>query len=505
MLVIHRFKKYSMVFIMLLSACTVGPDYVKPSAPTPVTDKFKEANKNWKSAQPQDMADRGQWWEVFHEPELNEMESRLNISNQTILSAKAQYEQALALVDEARASYFPTFATSASITRQRQVSGSFSNSSSSINQTGATSSTTTTSTAAAGSSSHTAHVSTFHSLLLNGTWEPDIWGSIGRNVEANESSAEASQALLASTRLSAQASLAQYYFELRGVDKDQQLLDDAVKGYQDTLKLTQFQYRSGVASQADVVSAQSQLEIAKAQAINNKINRATYEHAIAILVGVPPEDFSISAEPIITNPPPIPLSVPSVLLERRPDIAQAERLMAQANAQIGVAVSAYYPALTLTANGSVTNPNYNRWFSIPALSWSLGPQLAETIFDGGLRKATVAAAKANYQSTVASYREIVLAAFQDVEDNLASLRILADESTVQDRAARDARKSLKLVINQYKAGTVPYSSVITAQISTYTAEKNAADVHYLRMTSAVGLIKALGGGWDANQVTHPPV
>jgi NodT family efflux transporter outer membrane factor (OMF) lipoprotein len=489
---------------LFLSACAVGPDYVRPSAVVPAS--FKEAkgkkvmgskrSKDWKIAQPCDAKDRGAWWTVFNDRELNRLETQLNISNQTILNAEANYRQARALVDEARASFFPTLTGSITVTRQKQGTGATFFSSTS----GVTTSTGSASTGTGGVSK--TPINTTHSLLLNGSWEPDIWGLVRRTVEASAAGAQASAALLASTRLSSQASLAQYYFELRGLDTDQKLLDDTVKNYKKALRLTRNQYVSGVASRADVVQAQSQLEAAQATAINNGILRAQYEHAIAVLIGVPPSNVVLPPHVRKTTPPPIPLELPSALLERRPDVAQAERLMAQANAQIGVAVAAYYPALTLSGSASATGKGLAHFFSIPTLGWAYGPQLSDVIYDGGLRSATVRAASAGFDATVASYRQTVLAAFQDVEDNLASLRILAAEAVVQDQAVASAKLALKLVINQYKAGTVPYSSVITAQTTAFTAEKNAADINYLRMTSAVGLIKALGGGWDASKICN---
>lgn len=499
----------SVLTTTLLCACTVGPDYKRPPVQIPM--KFKEAKKGWKMAKPQDNCDRGKWWKIFNDPQLDALENQLIASNQTVQNAAANYQQALALVDEARASYFPTLSGSVSITRQRQGASSFSSTSSSASSSsllaGSTTSSSTTSSAPISSVTNTARSSgsagttfTSHSWLLNATWEPDIWGSVHRTVEAGVAGAQASGALLALTRLSAEASLAQYYFELRGVDNDQRLLNKTVFDYKKSLKLTQNQYKSGVAARVDVVQAQSQLESAEASALNNGIIRAQYEHAIAVLIGQPPENFSISAEHVTIKTPRIPLGVPSLLLERRPDIAQAERLMAQANAQIGIAVSAYFPSLTLSGATSMASPGYAHWFAMPDLGWSIGPQLAETFFDGGLRSATVAASRANYKATIASYRAIVLAAFQDVEDNLSSLRILQSETLVQNKAAADARLALKLVTNQYKAGTVAYSNVITAQIAAYNAEKIASDSRYLEMTSAVGLVKALGGGWDTSMI-----
>jgi len=489
---------------LLLSACAVGPDYVRPSVDVP--DRFKEAkgkavmgsekNKNpqkhavkptgqWKEAAPEDACNRGEWWKIFNDAKLNMLEAHLDISNQTIKNAYENWQQARALVDEARAAFWPTLTGSLGFTRQSQGSG--------FASSGTSTSGTTTGTTTSSSS-----VSNSYQWMLNASWEPDIWGSVRRTVEAAAAGAQASDALLALTQLSAQASLAQYYFELRGLDSDQKLLDDTVKKYRKILTYTKNRYAEGVDQQTDIIQAKSQLETALAAAINNQVLRSQYEHAIAVLTGVPPAEFSMAANPLTAVPPPIPLEVPSVLLERRPDIAQAERLMAQANAQIGVAVAAWFPTLTLSGLASTTT---QKLFSVPELTWSLGAQLAETLLDGGLRSATVRAAESGYRASVANYRQTVLAAFQNVEDNLAALRILAKQAVYQNRAALDAKHALQLTINQYRAGTVDYSSVLTAQITSFTAEKTARDLQYLRMTTAVGLIKALGGGWDEKLMT----
>jgi NodT family efflux transporter outer membrane factor (OMF) lipoprotein len=443
---------------------------------------FKETanTKNWKTAEPRDSDDRGEWWRVFRDSRLNQLETQLNASNQTIVNAEANYRQALALVDEARANLFPVGSVAASLTRQKQGADTM--------VAGSTLTNGRTNGINAG-------IATTHTLSFTSSWEPDLWGSVRRTIEASTAAAAANKALLASTRLSAQASLAQLYFQVRALDKDQRLLDQMVKENQRALALTRHQYAAGVAARSDVVQAQSVLEAAQAQAVNNKISRVQFEHAIAVLTGRPPAQFLLPPAPLAAVPPRIPAGVPSALLERRPDIAQAERLMAQANAQIGVTMTAYFPVLTLSATGSVTNPGYANWFSLPALGWAIGPQLGGILFEGGLREATLRAARANYDATVASYRQTVLAAFQDIEDNLASLRILETEALAQNKAAHSARQALKLTLNQYQAGTVPYSSVIVAQVNAYTAEKNAADVAGLRMVSAVGLVKALGGGW----------
>jgi NodT family efflux transporter outer membrane factor (OMF) lipoprotein len=489
------------LIMFVLSACEVGPDYKRPAVQVPT--KYKEATKGWKIAKPQDSCKRGAWWNAFHDAQLNALENQLNHSNQSLANAIANYEMAAALVDEARASYFPTITGSAALNRQKQAgSGGSFTSTSILNPT--STGTDTTDSASTATSSGVASVgtangnpSTTHSLLLNASWEPDIWGSVRRSVEANASVAQADAALVAATQLSAQASLAQFYFELRGVDTDQKILDDTVSADKNILKLTENEYTAGTVGQSDVVQARAQMETALALALNNGINRATYEHAIAVLIGEPPANFSIARRASKIKAPVVPLEMPSHLLERRPDVAQAERNMAAANAQIGVAISAYFPTFNLSASGNVTNPGFAHWFSIPDLSWSLGAQLAQTIYDGGLRAATVAAARATYRADVATYRLTVLTAFQDVEDNLASLRILQRQTIVQDKAARDANLALKIVLNQYKAGTVNYSAVLTAQINAFSATKTAADVQYLSMSSAVGLIKALGGGWDA--------
>jgi len=467
---------------LLLSTCTVGPDYVQPSVEIP--EKYKEAAEGWKVAQPQDDHNRGDWWKVFNDPTLNTLEDQVKISNQNIATFEAQYRQARALVDQARAGYAPTLTSSLSLTRQKPP--------------------------------HfipTISVPPYtdHSMSLTAAWEPDLWGSVRRTVESSEAGAQASAAALASAQLSAQASLAQYYFQLRALDADQKLLDDLEGAYRKLLQLTQGRYGSGVAAQMDILQAQNQLQSAQVQAVNNGIKRAQYEHAIAVLIGKPASVFSLKPSPFIMTPPSIPVQVPSVLLERRPDVAQAERQMAQANAQIGVAIAAFFPTLTLAATGGfdytsstgLGQTGLGRWLSAPAQFWSLGPQLAAILFDGGLRDAKTAAARAAYDASVASYRQTVLTAFQDVEDNLSSLRILASEAKVQDETVANTKRLLNLTINQYNAGTVAYADVITAQTNAYMAQKNAIDIASQHMTSAVGLIKALGGGWDATSLKMP--
>lgn len=483
-------KLFLIIFILLLSACAVGPDYVRPKAKTPY--QFKEKSKNWRIAKPNDNFNRGQWWTIFHNSELNALEEKLNINNQNIAVALAQYQQAYALVDQARAAFYPSLTMAASITRQRQVNPGANAATTATSTSTSTGGVTTTTL---GSSK--AGVSTTHSLLASASWVPDFWGLVRRQVESSTANAQSSYALLSLARLSAQASLAQYYFELRGLDKDQELLDKTVVNYEKILKIVLNQYNSGTAGRADVVQAQAQLEAQRALAINNGVNRAVYEHAIAVLIGEPPSVVSLRHRIINTPIPDIPVMVPSELLERRPDIASAERLMAQTNAEVGVAVAAFFPSITLSASASVQHQGLEKWFSYPLMNWALGPQLTETLLDGGQRWAAICAAKATYRAQVATYKQTVLAAFQNVEDNLSTLRILNKQQIADNRAASDARYALKLVINEYRSGTVPFSSVLTAANAAFAAEKTAADVKYLRLSSAVGLVQSLGGGWNS--------
>ncbi|WP_186644090.1 efflux transporter outer membrane subunit [Fluviispira vulneris] len=456
------------LFIVFLAACTVGPDYNRPNFS--MADQFKETEyKNWKIAEPKDEKDKGKWWEVFSDPELNEYEEQLIINNQTIASSLAQYEQALALVNQAEAGYLPSVTGSGSAARQR---------------TQATSNISPT-------------YSTNYSTSLSASWIPDLWGSVKRTVEANKANAEASLAQLANVQLTAQASLAQYYFQLRTADINQKLLDETLENYKRTLELTERKRIAGTATLADFLQAEAQVSQAEALALDNNIIRQQYEHAIAILLGKNPSEFSITAKQIKMQPPEIPSIIPSELLERRPDIAQAERLVAQANAQIGVAISGYFPTLNLNSSAGYTNSNNTiiNLFSFPALFWSLGTSLSQSIFDGGLQEAKVTAAIANYKSIVAQYRQTILVALQNVEDNLVASTYLKREEQAQKNAALLAQQSESLTVQSYEVGTQTYSNVLTAQINTYTALKNANNVLGRRMITAVSLIAALGGSW----------
>lgn len=490
--------------IIFLSACMVGPNYVKPNpiVTTSMPTSYKESKgksimpgKGWKNLSPQDSFDRGKWWEVFHDHTLNDLECQLNHNNQTIVNAYQNYRQAKSLVDEARASFFPTLTGNYTLTRQKQ--GGSSSSFISTSATGTTS--TGTSSASGGTSSK---IETTQSLGFPASWVLDTWGQVARTVEAAAAGAQASAALWQSTRLINQNSLAQYYYQLRQLDKDQQILNETVVSYQQSLQLTKHQYVSGVAAYSDVIQAKTQLESAQAAAINNGILRGQYEHAIAVLIGLPPEKFSIKPNVKLVSTPAIPLNVPSALLERRPDIAEAERQVAQANAQIGADYAAFFPTITLSGDVStaVHTGSLGQLLRFNPVSWAYGPQLSQLIFDGGLRSATVSADCHAFLASVANYRQVVLNAFQNVEDDLVSLRLLKQESAVQDRAAHDAIVSLQLVLNQYKSGIVQYSNVITAQVTAFNAEQTAADIKYQEMVSAANLIAALGGGWDRNSI-----
>ena len=467
--------------IMLLSGCTVGPDYVKPSVETPPAYKEAEGGAKWQIAQPKDDVIRGAWRELFNNPQLNALEAQVVISNQNIAVAEAQYRQALALVQAARASYFPTVGVNGSATRSRTpfISGGSS-----------------------GSSRTSSSARTVNDFLVSGnaSWEPDIWGKVRRTVEANEASAQASAADLASIRLSAQTALAQNYFQLCALDAQKKLFAATVSAYQRFLDLTKNRYAGGVASKADVLQADTQLKTTQAQAIALGVQRAQLEHAIAMLIGKSASVFSIPETPLSLTPPTIPVSVPSVLLERRPDIAAAERVAAAANAQIGVAEAAFYPNISLTATGGFEGSQLSNWLTWPNHLWSIGAAAAETVFDAGLRSAQTAQAKAAYDASVASYRQAVLTGFQEVEDNLASLRILEEEAMAQDEAVKSARQSLQVSINQYKAGTISALNIITVQTIALNDEQTAVGIAGQRMTASVLLISALGGGWDTSEL-----
>ena len=453
------------LLIAMLSACAVGPNYVKPTMQTPAA--FKE-QVGWKTAQPQDKLPRGQWWEIFEDAELNTLVAQVEVSNQNIRAAEAQYRQARALAQQSQANYYPTVTGGASATRSKisNISNSTSN----------------------------------YNLNLGASWEPDVWGRVQRTVEAGNAGMQASAADLEAAKLSAQAALVQDYFLLRTNDARKMLLNNTVANYEKSLQLTQNQFAVGVAARADVVAAETQLKSAKAQAVDVGVQRAQLEHAISILIGKAPSELSIepAANAFVTLPPAIPLGIPSQLLERRPDIAAAERRAAQANAQIGVAEAAFYPSLTLSATLGLQSPSFASWLTAPARFWSLGPALAQTIFDGGLRKAQTTQALAVYDQNAANYRQTILVAFQQVEDNLAALRILEQEAQLQDDAVKSAQESLQITLNQYKAGTITYLNVVTVETIALNNEITALGIQSNRLTAAILLVTALGGGWNTS-------
>lgn len=465
----------------LMTACSVSPPYVRPSMPLPPAYKELGAagvDGDWKAAQPRDDMAHGKWWERFHDSHLNELEEKLNISNQTIAAAAANVLVARSMIQEARAQLFPTVTGNPGITNSR-VSTGFGK------PVGVAFST--------------------YSLPFDASWEPDLWGRIRATVKANTIAAQVSMADLEDVRLSAQADLAADYFELRSQDAMQHLYDSTVSAYQEALELNRDLSRAGSGNDEAVAQAEAQWKAAQAQDTDLGVLRAQYEHAIAQLAGQSASAFSVpvaeaAGKAIAGNPLQIPLGIPSELLERRPDIAAAERAVAQANIQIGIARTAYFPTVTLSAAAGLEGLSIAKWFTWPSRVWSVGPGLAQTIFDGGLRRATVQQFQAAYDQTVANYRQTVLTAFQQVEDNLAALRILAKVIEQQDSAIDSAGRSLQVADVRYRAGIDPYLNVIAAQTTQLAEQQAAVSFRMQQMVASVQLIKALGGGWDSEQI-----
>jgi NodT family efflux transporter outer membrane factor (OMF) lipoprotein len=462
---------------LALPGCMVGPDYVRPTAPT--SDTFREA-QGWKIAQPGDETPRGHWWEVFGDPDLDALEAQLDLDNQTILAAEARVREARAATQAAQAALYPFVDARGSALRSSRAGGS------------------------SGGVTVGSSVGNAYNLVLDASWEIDLWGGIRRNIEANGANAQASEADLAGARLSAQALLAQDYFLLRVQDAQVALLRETVANYERSLQLTRNQYASGIVARGDVAQAEAQLKSTQAQVFDAQIARAQLEHAIAVLAGKPPALLAIAPRPLSTGFPDIPVTVPSALLERRPDIAAAERRTARANAQIGVAQAAFFPSLSLSAVGGLQSSVIGSLLSLPSRYWSLGPALAQAIFDAGLRSAQKAQAIATYDETVANYRGTVLAAFADVEDNLSALALLAQEAAVQDEAVKAARESAAIATNQYKAGIASYLAVVVLQAAALNNERTALSIQGRRLTASVALIKALGGGWEAATLAPSP-
>jgi NodT family efflux transporter outer membrane factor (OMF) lipoprotein len=484
--------------VLLLAACAVGPDYVAPPATAvPVTYKETEA---WKPAHPRDDLIRGKWWEMFHDPQLNALEEQVNINNQNVLVAEAQFREAAAAVKVARAAFFPTVTTSPTFTEAQAASSGRSGGRSGGTEVATGTGTGATSVVSTGGGSTSSPVTQFYELPANINYIVDVWGAVRREVEANSNTAQASFADLENARLSYQATLAEDYFDLLGLDAEKELLDTTLKSYEQFLTLTQNRYNSGIASQADVAQAQAQLDATRVQLIDLGVNRAQFEDAIAALIGRPAPDFAIKYHPLKSTPPRIPAGLPSELLERRPDIAGAERRVASANSTIGINVAAYYPQLTLTGTGGLQAVEFSQLFSGPAFFWSVGPTLAQTLIDGGKIHGQVQEAQAAYDASVATYRQTVLTAFQQVEDNLAGLRILQEESAAEDSAVKSAQKSLEIATNQYQAGTEDYLTVITAQATALNDQVNQVNLQTRQMATSVLLVEALGGGWDTSKL-----
>ncbi len=470
---------FAIAVFTVTSGCVVGPNYVKPNVPMtpsfkePLPPEFKEA-PGWKQGEPKDDTHGGKWWEIFGDPALNALEEQIDVSNQNLAAAEAQLRGARAAIRVQRSNLYPNVNGGISITGQG-TSGSLGR----------------------GSASQTAVLTL---PTISASWEPDVFGAIHRSIEATTASAQATAADLANLRLVLQTELALDYFQLHGLDAQKALLDNNVAAYQQAVQLTVNRYNQGIASQVDVAQAQTQLEQTRAESTDTMVARSQLEHAIAILLGRPPAEFSIPFDPLKATPPPIPGLIPSEILERRPDIAAAERRVAAANAQIGVAIAAYYPTITLGASAGLQGSSLANLFTWPSRFWSLGPSATQLLFDAGRRRGITEQAQAAYDITVANYRQSVLNAFQNVEDNLAALRYLEQESREQAAAVSYAERSLQLATNRYQGGITTYLEVITAQAVALTNERTAVGLQIRRMTASVGLIQALGGGWDISKL-----
>ena len=467
---------------LLFAGCTVGPKYIKPTVPMTATYKeeapssFKESDQ-WQPARPGDQISRGKWWEIFGDPELNKLEEQIADSNQSLKVAEARFREARAAIRFNRASQFPTISTapSASYVKNSDFSPNYP---SRIQQ------------ASKGD----------FVLPFDLSYELDLWGRVRRSVAAAREEAQATAADYETAKLSLEAELGLDYFELRSADAQKQLLDNTVKAYADNLQLTAGRFKGGVAPKADVAQAQTQLDTTRVQDTDVTVQRAQFEHAIAILIGEPPAQFSLTTAPLNYQPPSTPIGLPSELLQRRPDIAAAERRVAEANQQIGIARAAYFPTVTLGGTAGFAGSQGSNWFGWPSGFWAVGPVLAETLFDAGRRRATSESARANYDAAVATYRQTSLTAFQEVEDDVAALRILENETQQQQQAVASSKESLQLFTNRYTGGVDTYLQVITAQTIELANERNAIDILRRRLDASVLLIKALGGGWDVSNL-----
>jgi len=468
--------------VFLLAGCTVGPKYIKPTVPMTATYKeetpssFKESDQ-WRPARPGDQISRGNWWEIFGDQELNKLEEQVAGSNQTLKVAEARFREARAAIRFHRASQFPTISTAPSASYVK--SSDFSPNSPSKIQEASTGD---------------------FVLPFDLSYELDLWGRVRRSVAAAREETQATAADYETAKLSLEAELALDYFELRSADAQKQLLDDTVKAYTDNVQLTLNRFNRGVAPKADLAQAQTQLDTTRVQDTDVTVQRAQFEHAIAILIGKPPAEFSLATAPLNYQPPSTPIGLPSELLQRRPDIAAAERRVAEANQQIGIARAAYFPTVSLGATAGFESTHIANLLNGPNALWAVGPALAETLFDAGRRRATSESARANYDATVATYRQTSLTAFQEVEDNVAALRILENETQQQEQAVASSQESLQLFTNRYKGGVDTYLQVITAQTIELANERNAIDILRRRLDASVLLVKALGGGWDISNL-----
>jgi len=464
--------------VMLLGGCMVGPDYHRPDVKVPT--QYKEL-PGWAPAAPADEAPKGDWWTAFNDPLLNELEPQVAVSNQTVAKSYANYQAAMAEVQVARSALFPTIGISGDASKQRSAAGN------------------------AGSGvEHLRPVSTTGSLEGNVSWAPDLWGKVRRTVEENKATAQASQATLAGATLSEQTALATAVIDLRVTDANIDLLQKTVDTYKEYLRVVENQGNAGTAAPSDVITARTQLENAQAKLIALGVSREQYVHAIAVLVGKNPEELDIPHNATLPTLPQVPAGVPSTLLQRRPDIAVAERQMASANAAIGVAVAAYYPSLSLSGADGFSQSPLAGLLHVANHVWSLGADVSETIFDAGARYGQVASARADYEAAVANYRGTVLGAFQNVEDDLSGIRILAQQAQVLDAAVKDSTRGSEIAFNEYNAGTVDYTTAAVAQATQLSTEQDALSVQQQRLLDAVSLIGDTGGGWSADQLAHAP-
>lgn len=471
----NRFVKPSLLTLsLLLSACAVGPDYQRPTVTTPTT--YKEAD-GWKVSEPKTVDSDATWWSIFNDPVLDDLEKQVEISNQNIAQSEAAWRAALAAADQSQAALFPTVSANGSFTRQKESASSF------------------------GSTSRASAIGNTYTAGGSLSWEIDVWGKLRRTLEAAQATADADHDALEAAKLTEQAALASDYFQLRGADELKRLLDATVVAYERSLKITQNQYKAGTAAKSDVDQALTQLESTRSLAIATVTTRAQLEHAIAVLLGKAPAEFSIAPTPGLAQAPGTPVAIPSALLERRPDIAEAEKQMTSANANIGVAIAAYYPDLTFDASFSRTADTFSKLLRAGSNVWSFGPSLSETVLDWGARDAQVAQARASYDGQVAAYRQTVLTAFQQVEDDMINLTQLTKQAEVEHRAVMSADEAERLITNQYRAGTVAYTSVVTAQAASLSAKQSELTIHQNQLTTTVALLQAMGGGWKAPVLT----